>query len=65
MRYLSLAAFLFAFWLILSGHYTPMLVTAGVASAVSAVLAAIRMRAADAEGHPLEFFGARSPTFPG
>jgi multicomponent Na+:H+ antiporter subunit E len=29
MRYLSLAAFLLAFWLVLSGHYTPMLITAG------------------------------------
>ena len=56
MRYISLAAFLLAFWLVLSGHYTPMLVTAGVASAILCVLAAIRMRVADAEGHPLEVF---------
>lgn len=64
MRYLSLAAFLLAFWLILSGHYTPMLVTAGVASAIVCVMAAIRMRAADAEGHPLEFFGRAVTYFP-
>jgi multicomponent Na+:H+ antiporter subunit E len=57
MRYLSLVAFLFAFWLALSGHYTPMLVAAGLASAVLCALAAIRMRAADAEGHPVELFG--------
>ena len=54
MRYLSLAGFLFAFWLALSGHYTPMLVAAGAASAVLCVLAAIRMRVVDAEGHPIE-----------
>jgi len=56
MRYLSLTAVLFAFWLVLSGHYTPMLVGAGLLSAVICVLAAIRMRAADAEGHPIELF---------
>ena len=47
MRYVSLAGFLFAFWLALSGHYTPMLVIAGAASALACVLAAIRMRVAD------------------
>jgi multicomponent Na+:H+ antiporter subunit E len=56
MRYISLAGFLFAFWLALSGHYTAMLVTAGAVSAVVCVLAAIRMRVADAEGHPIELF---------
>lgn len=56
MRYLSLAGFLFAFWLALSGHYIPMLVAAGAVSAVVCLLAAIRMRAADAEGHPIELF---------
>ena len=34
MRYISLAGFLFAFWLALSGHYTPLLVAAGAVSAV-------------------------------
>lgn len=53
MRYVSLAGFLFAFWIVLSGHYTPILVTAGAVSAVLCVLAAIRMRVADAEGHPV------------
>src|SRR5690606_12146438 len=54
MRYVSLAGFLFAFWLALSGHYKPMLVIAGAASAVACVLVAIRIRVADKEGHPLE-----------
>jgi multicomponent Na+:H+ antiporter subunit E len=56
MRYVSLAAFLFAFWLALSGHYTAMLVTAGAVCAVLCAIAAVRMRVADAEGHPIELF---------
>lgn len=64
MRYLSLAAFLFVFWLALSGHYTAFLVTAGAASAAVCVLAAIRMRAADDEGHPIELFGGAVTYFP-
>ena len=55
-RYVSLAGFLFAFWLVLSGHYTPVLIAAGAVSAVVCVLAAIRMRVADPEGHPIELF---------
>ena len=56
MRYFSLAAFLFAFWLALSGHYTPMLVTAGLVCTALCVLAAVRIRVADKEGHPVELF---------
>jgi multicomponent Na+:H+ antiporter subunit E len=56
MRYFSLGSFLFIFWLALSGHYTPTLVVAGAACAVLCLLAAIRLRAADAEGHPMELF---------
>ena len=64
MRYLSLAGFLFAFWLALSGHYTLFLVTAGAVCAVACVLAAIRMRVADAEGHPIELFWGALTYFP-
>lgn len=64
MRYFSLACFLFAFWLALSGHYTPMLVTIGALSAVACVLAAIRMRAVDAESHPIELFRGAITYFP-
>jgi multicomponent Na+:H+ antiporter subunit E len=56
MRYFSLAAFLFVFWLALSGHYTPVLIGAGAVCSVLCVMAAIRLRAADAEGHPIELF---------
>lgn len=64
MRYLSLAGFLFAFWLALSGHYTLFLITAGAVSAVLCVLAAIRMRTADAEGHPIELVWGALTYFP-
>jgi multicomponent Na+:H+ antiporter subunit E len=64
MRYLSLGVLLFAFWLVLSGHYTPMLLTAGVACSVACVLAAIRMRSADREGHPTELFKGALTYFP-
>ena len=53
MRFASLAGFLFAFWLALSGHYTPALITAGAVCAVLCALAATRMRVVDAEGHPV------------
>lgn len=64
MRYLSLAGFLFAFWLALSGHYTPMLIVAGAASAVLCVLSAIRMRVADAEGHPVKLLWGAVTYYP-
>jgi multicomponent Na+:H+ antiporter subunit E len=54
MRAIALAGFLFAFWLALSGHYTPMLVAAGAASALLCVAAALWMRIVDIEGQPVE-----------
>jgi multicomponent Na+:H+ antiporter subunit E len=56
MRLASLTICLFAFWLALSGHYTPVLVAAGLATAVLCALVAIRMRVLDDEGHPLHLF---------
>ncbi|ANV99511.1 hypothetical protein LMTR13_04280 [Bradyrhizobium icense] len=64
MRHLGLAGFLFAFWLVLSGHYTPMLVAAGAVSAVLCVLAMIRGRVADAEGFPIELLSGAVTYFP-
>jgi multicomponent Na+:H+ antiporter subunit E len=46
-------AVLFAFWLLLSGHYVPILIGAGLASAVLVVLACRRMGVMDGEGHPI------------
>ena len=64
MRYVSLTAFLFAFWLASSGHYTPGLVAAGAVSAGICVLAAVRMRVADGEGHPVELFWGAISYYP-
>ena len=64
MRFVSLAGFLFAFWIALSGHYTPVLVAAGGASALICVLAAIGMRTADSEGHPIELFRGAVTYYP-
>jgi len=54
MRAISLTGLLFAFWLALSGHYTPMLVAAGAASALLCMIAAVRLRILDREGQPIE-----------
>lgn len=53
MRTAALAAALFAFWLLLSGIYTPFLVLAGLAAAVAVAALAWRMEVADREGHPV------------
>ena len=53
MRTISLTVFLFAFWLALSGHYTPVFIAAGLLAAFLCALAARRMHALDEEGHPL------------
>ncbi len=52
---LSLSAFvlLLAFWLLLSGHFTPFLVAAGIGSAVAVVLFGRRMQIVDRERHPI------------
>jgi multicomponent Na+:H+ antiporter subunit E len=54
MRLLSLAGFLFAFWLALSGHYTAFLIIVGALVSLLCVLVARRVHAVDAEGHPFE-----------
>jgi multicomponent Na+:H+ antiporter subunit E len=54
LRTVSLALFLFAFWLLLSGHYTVWLIASG--AVVSALLALFgrRFGFADEEGHPVD-----------
>jgi multicomponent Na+:H+ antiporter subunit E len=49
----ALVATLFAFWLLLSGIYTPFLVLTGLASSVAVAALAWRMEVADREGHPI------------
>ena len=50
---LALAASLFAFWLLLSGIYTPFLVVSGLGASIAVALLARRMEVADREGHPI------------
>jgi multicomponent Na+:H+ antiporter subunit E len=50
---LALAASLFAFWLLLSGVYTPFLVVSGLGASIAVALLARRMEVADREGHPI------------
>jgi multicomponent Na+:H+ antiporter subunit E len=50
---LSLGAVLFIVWLLLSGHYTPFILTLGVASCALVVTVTLRMEIADHEGHPI------------
>ena len=50
LRAFGLGLTLFAFWLALSGHYTPLLLTLGVGSCVLVVYLAHRMEAIDEEG---------------
>lgn len=53
MPTVTLAATLFAFWLLLSGIYTPFLVAAGAGVSVAVALLAWRTEVLDREGHPL------------
>jgi multicomponent Na+:H+ antiporter subunit E len=53
LRFVSSLLFLFAFWLLLSGHYVPFLIGAGFACALLVVLFARRMDLVDHEGHPV------------
>jgi multicomponent Na+:H+ antiporter subunit E len=50
---LALVATLYAFWLLLSGIYTPFLLAAGLAAAIAVAALAWRMEVLDPEGHPI------------
>lgn len=52
-RRLSLFALFYAFWILMSGYFTPFLLGAGAASAAAVVWFAHRMDVADREGHPV------------
>ena len=45
---------LFAFWLLLSGHYTLFLVASGIGSSIAVVLVGRRMEVVDREGVPID-----------
>ena len=57
LRALGLGGLLLGFWLLLSGHYTPLLIGFGVGSTVLVVYLAIRMDVVDREGVPLHVGG--------
>lgn len=44
-------------WLVLSGHYTPLLLVIGAVSSLLVVLLASRMTLIDREGHPIDLIG--------
>ncbi len=50
---ISLALVLFALWLLLSGHYVPLLIGLGALSVLLVVTIALRMGVVDREGHPI------------
>jgi multicomponent Na+:H+ antiporter subunit E len=60
----ALAASLFAFWLLLSGIYTPFLVLSGLGAAVAVALLARRMEIIDREGHPIHLMLAALAYWP-
>ena len=57
LRAFGLGAILFGFWLALSGHYTPLLLSFGVGSCALVVYLSMRMDVVDAEGVPLQVTG--------
>ncbi len=56
-RIVGLWLVLFAVWLLLSGHYTPLLIGFGVGSCALTVYIAMRMDVADHEGVPIDWGG--------
>lgn len=53
---ISMAAGLLTSWLLLSGHYTPLLISLGGVSVVIVTFVALRMAIADRESVPLQIF---------
>lgn len=64
MRLAALVATLFAFWLVLSGIYTPFLVLTGLAASIAVAALAWRMEVADREGHPIHLTFAAAAYWP-
>ena len=64
LRAFGLGVVLLGFWLALSGHYTPMLVSFGVGSSIFVVWVANRMDVVDHEGVPFHLTGRFLAYFP-
>ena len=56
---ITLALVLFGLWIMLSGHYTPLLLALGVLSCVWVVRIATRMDVVDHEWHPIHLYFKR------
>jgi multicomponent Na+:H+ antiporter subunit E len=54
LRLVSAFLALYLFWLVLSGYFTPFLMSAGAACAIAVVWFARRMDVIDSEGHPVQ-----------
>jgi multicomponent Na+:H+ antiporter subunit E len=54
LRLISLFVSLYAFWILMSGYFTPFLLAAGFGSALAVTWLAHRMEIADREGHPAQ-----------
>lgn len=64
VRYLSLALVLLAVWLLLSGHYDPLMIGLGVASVILTTWIAARLKIVDTEGHPIHIAPRAISYFP-
>ena len=62
LRAIYLTVTLMAVWLLLSGHYEPLLIWFGVVSCIGVVLVALRLQIVDAEGHPFNWL-IRAPIY--
>lgn len=54
IRMVSFLLALYAFWLLLSGMFTPFLLLSGIGSAIAILLISRRMDVVDHEGHPIQ-----------
>ena len=54
LRALSLGIVLFSLWLLLSGHFEPLLLVLGILSCLVVVTIALRMEVIDHESHPIQ-----------
>ena len=52
MRYAVAALAFFAFWVVMSGYFTPFLLGAGVGCSIAVALFSRRLRVVDPETHP-------------
>ncbi|MCW8109528.1 Na+/H+ antiporter subunit E [Alteromonas ponticola] len=56
-HYISLASLLMIVWLLLSGHYNPLMIGFGVISVALTLWLSFRMNIIDAESHPIHLSG--------